>query len=94
MTHSHNLFLDAAVPGKVLFIDCKAIAPKEFAISWGWPLVHEADMTEDTLKTEDKTNQEVVDKSLLHAVIEYSERGQVKRATAQTSPYIFKGIPY
>ena len=83
-----------AVPEKVFFVDCKVLGRKEFAISWGWPLVCEQDGTEERERTEaaTKPSSEVVDKSLVHAVIEYSEDKEVKRVKALTSPYIFKGM--
>ena len=82
-----------AVPGKVFFIDCKVLAPIEFEISWRWPLVSVTDDHQEKKNSDEEKNLmlNVVDKSLMHAVIEYRERGQVKRLTAKTSPYIFKG---
>ena len=82
-----------AVPEKVFFIDCKFLGQNEFSISWGWPLVCE-DAPAETNKADEATNRnsEVVDKSLVHAVIEYRENREVKRVKALTSPYIFKGM--
>ena len=94
MKFSRNLFPELAVPEKVFFVDCKVLGLEEFSISWGWPLVYEQDVPEETKKTEAATNTgpEVVDKSLLHAVIEYKEGQEVKRVKALTSPFIFKGM--
>ena len=33
------------------------------------------------------------DKTVTHAVIEYTEKGEVKTDTADTSPYVFSGNP-
>ena len=89
LKYSYNLCSEIAVPEKVFFVDCNALGPNEFAISWGWPLVSEQDVPEETLEA---TISEVVDKSVLHAVIEYSDSGLVWRVNTSTSPYIFKGI--
>ena len=82
---------EIAVPARVFFLDCQVLNQREFAISWGWPLVYELDIKDAGNEEAEKASTEVVDKSMMHAVIEYREEGQVKSVTAKTSPYIFKG---
>ena len=85
--------LEMAVPAKVFYLDCQVMHHSEFLISWGWPLVSETEAPRGQSK-QLNDNIQVVDKSIMHAVIEYKEDDQVKRTTVRTSPYIFNGMYY
>ena len=86
------MFIAAATaPGKMFYVDCKAEEPEQVKISWGWPVVL-IDGQTDTSDS-DALHKEN-DKTVTHAVIEFKENGEVKRVTAETSPYIFKGNTY
>ena len=80
-----------AVPGRLFFLDCQVLKEREYALSWGWPLIHEKD---EGVTEAEKTSTQVVDKAIMHVVIEYRDEGTVRRATAVKSPFIFKGENY
>ena len=72
------------------YVDCKVIGPTEFEISWGWPM---SNVVELSAPGQDGASARPIDKTVTHAVIEYTDGDEVKQVTVKTSPHTFKGWP-
>ena len=80
--------VEVTIPGKMYYIDCKTLDQDQIELSWGWPLALSDGQTDASYSDVPSYGS---DKTVTHAVIEFKEKGEIKRVTTSTSPYIFTG---
>ena len=66
----------------MLYLDCKVVGYGLHEVSWGWPL-----SSSDT----ESRSKGTLDKTVTHAILEYTEGECVKRVEVQTSPHHVEG---
>ena len=87
---SSYCFLEIAVPGKVLYLDCFILGAETFQLSWGLPLVSN-DGEASAEASSEISSMGVIDPTVTHAVIQYRDQGHICKVEAKTSPYTFTG---
>ena len=76
------LFTETEIPGQVLYLDCRVLGEGRHEVSWGWPL-----SSSDT----ESSCGAILDKTVTHALLEYTEGEHVKQVEVQTSPHVVEG---